>query len=419
MKKLYDLCITGGGAAGCAAAFKASKLGLKTALIEKNNYLGGLMTGGLVVPVMKTDDEEINTEFFNSVVSLAKQYNAQIEYFDLNKGWFNPEILKIVLDEILIKNGVDIFFELEPNKVNHDRKKITSIEYSSNLLSLYIESKYYIDSTGDAKIFKLAGQNFFEEKNKKQSVSLRFTMENVDVKKLRDFLIEIDPNRNVTNFAKINGEIHLTTAYTWDNKGWNLKPLFEKAVNDGVLSLFDTAYFQIFTVAGAKNQIAFNCPRLRDYNENDPLDFSKALIEARTAIKRISNFVIKYFKGFENAYISKIADITGRRETNKIIAKEQFTFEKANSNKPQKPIVCSDYPIDIHSNKKNSSILNNIGKYYMTINSLLSKDFENLYAAGRNAGTDSLMQAALRTQKSCMSMGEGIAAEIFNIIKKC
>ena len=65
----YDFCITGGGPAGCAAAYIAAKSGLKCALIEKNNYLGGLMTGGLVIPVMKSVDSKLNRDFYFKLVS--------------------------------------------------------------------------------------------------------------------------------------------------------------------------------------------------------------------------------------------------------------------------------------------------------------------------------------------------------------
>ncbi len=413
MKK-YDLLIIGGGVSGCACAYIASKLGLKTALVEKNNYLGGLATGGLVVPVMKSETSGINTEFFSDLVLNAKKYNAQIEYSDGNKGWFNPNILKIVLDDMLSKNNVDIFFETYPTSVSKSENLVKGIELSSNMLSLYIEAKYYLDSTGDSKIFQLLSEDFFENDEKKQPSSLRFIMSGVDIKKLKNFLIKIDKNKDVTNYCKINGEIHLTSAYTWDDKGWNLAPIFNNALKNGDLEPHDTSYFQIFTVAGAVGSIAFNCPRLPDYAQNDPLDYSKKIIEGRKAIYRISLFMKKYFEGFENAYISQIADMTGVRESNKIMAVKQLTYNDLFCEKPPKnPILSGTYPIDVHSNEKNSSKLLKTGKYYMEISSLKSKNYSNLYAAGRNLGADKLAHSALRTQLSCMSMGEAVAREIF------
>ncbi len=412
----YDICITGGGIAGCAAAYTGAKLGLKTVLIEKNNFLGGLMSGGLVVPVMKTNDENINVIFYSELVKNLKSIGGQVEYFDANEGWFNPELLKIALDSMLYDAGVDIFFEMNPTQVFASNNQVECINYESNMLSLSIYSKYFIDSTGDSKIFKLLGQKFYQQNEVKQPYSLRFVMANVNLEMLRDFLLEIDKNRDVTNSCIVDGQIHLTSAYTWDNKDWGLKPLFDKAIQNGDLKQFDSAYFQIFTVAGANGSVAFNCPRLRDFNPFDPLDYSNAIIEARKSIFRLSNFVKKYFKGFENAYISNIASITGKRETNKIIAKKQYTFDLMKSGMPQNPVLCGDYPIDMHSNQKDASILEKTGKYYLIIDSLLSRDYNNLYAAGRNLGATNVTQAALRTQKNCMSMGEAVSRHIYKIL---
>lgn len=409
----YDLCITGGGIAGCAAAYIAGKLGLKTILIEKNNYLGGLMTGGLVVPAMKTDTSNINTEFYTDLIQCAKKYNAQVEYKDGNKGWFNPNLLKIVLDEMLYKNNVDIMFEAEPINAISENKNLKKIEVGTRMLSLYIEAKYYLDSTGDSKIFQLLNEDFYENNLKKQPASLRFIMSGVNIKNLKDFLIKIDKNEEVTNFMENNGEIHLTSAYTWDDNGWNLKPLFNKGIKEGMLEIQDTAYFQIFTIAGAPTSIAFNCPRLEDFDPNNPIDYSKKLIYARKSIYRIANFVKKYFKGFENAYISQIADLTGIRESNKIVSGKQVNIDDLLSEvKPENPVLSGDYPIDIHSNSKNSSVLKKMNKYYIEIESLKSANYKNLYAAGRNLGADHKAQAALRVQISCMSMGEAVARDV-------
>ena len=65
----YDVIVCGGGTAGCAFAYTAGKLGLKTLLIEKNNFLGGTMTSGLVTPAMKTSDKNINTDFYKELMN--------------------------------------------------------------------------------------------------------------------------------------------------------------------------------------------------------------------------------------------------------------------------------------------------------------------------------------------------------------
>lgn len=45
--KTYDVIIVGSGIAGISASLSSARYGLKTALIEKQNILGGLATSGL------------------------------------------------------------------------------------------------------------------------------------------------------------------------------------------------------------------------------------------------------------------------------------------------------------------------------------------------------------------------------------
>ena len=61
---IYDVVVVGGGTAGCAAAYTAGMLGLKTLIIEKNIHLGGAITSALVIPAMKSNTMNINCEFY-------------------------------------------------------------------------------------------------------------------------------------------------------------------------------------------------------------------------------------------------------------------------------------------------------------------------------------------------------------------
>ena len=44
----YDLVVAGGGVAGVAAALAGARRGLRTALVEKTVWFGGLATTGLI-----------------------------------------------------------------------------------------------------------------------------------------------------------------------------------------------------------------------------------------------------------------------------------------------------------------------------------------------------------------------------------
>ena len=403
----YDVIIVGGGTAGCACAYTAAKKGLKTLLVEKNSFLGGSITSALVIPAMKTSSNAINTTFFETLYKELNDIGGAITYIDGNKGWFNPELTKIVLDKILIEAGVEILFE---SSIKEIEKKLSSyivtIESDNINSSLYemllvpVETRYLVDATGDAKICQKLNCEFLEKKS--QPINLRFIMSGINTKEFADWLLKFDKDRDVTTACEVDGKTYLSTAYTWDSgKDWALKPLFKDAIDTGVVKEEDTNYFQLFSVAGTPDSIAFNAPRL--INDQNPY------IDGRAAIFRLSNFCKKYLKGFENSYISSIANSLGIRVSNRVKGKYVYTQEDLRSGKKfNHPVVVSNYPIDIHSDKKDASTLEKVyQEYQLPIESLIVD--ENLFVVGRCISADFEAQAALRIIPSCFSMGEGLA----------
>ena len=409
----YDITIVGGGTAGCACAYIAGKLGLKVLLIEKNSFLGGSITSSLVVPAMKTSENAINTDFFDALYNKLHSIGGAITYSDGNKGWFNPELTKIVLDEMMQEAHVEIQFESYIEKIE---EKLLSyiVTINGNNNSLFenallspIDTKYLVDATGDAKICEKLNCEFLEKKS--QPINLRFIMSGVNVEKFSNWIMEFDKDRDVTTSCVVDGKTYLSTAYTWDNgRNWALKPLFKHAIQDGVITEADSNYFQLFSVAGTSDSIAFNCPRL--------LNLQNPYIEGRASILRLSNFCKKYLKGFENAYISNIANSLGVRVSNRVKGKYVYAKEDLKSGKKfEHPVVISNYPIDIHSDKKDASKLESVyQEYQLPIESLIVKN--NLFVVGRCISIDFEAQGALRIIPSCFSMGEGLAKYLKEII---
>lgn len=405
----YDVVVTGGGTAGCACAYIAAKQGLKVLLIEKNTFLGGSITSSLVVPAMKTSPNAINTEFFDTLYEKLSNINGAITYCDGNKGWFNPELTKIVLDEMLTSAGVNIIFEANIKEIEEKLSSYIATIESNNTcifskeLFAHIETKYIVDATGDAKICEKLNCEFLENENKNQPVNLRFIMSGVDTEQFAKWLMDYDKDREVTTSCKIDGNTYLSTAYTWDKgKKWGLEPLFKKGIEDGVIKEEDSNYFQIFSIAGTADSIGFNCPRLLCTSQNP-------YIAGRASILRLANFCKKYFPGFNNAHISSIANSLGVRVSRRVKGKYVYTQEDLKSGKKfETPVVISNYPIDIHSDKKDCSKLEKVyQEYQLPIESLIVKD--RLFVIGRCISADFEAQAALRIIPSCFSMGEGLA----------
>ena len=435
---MFDVVIIGGGTAGCSCAWNCAKAGLNTALIEKEAYLGGTMTGALVVPVMKSGNNQINTDFYSELIFKMKNSGNQITY-QSNPGWFNPVALKDTLKEMLVNNGVKLFLNSDIKNIKLSDHTVRGIEFSTDalsvynysiyadnihlnnadILSVYIETKYVVDSTGDLNFCEKINCNFLENNLEFPPMSLRFIMSGIDLEAFSGQLLEIDTDRNVTTVEHINGSVHLSTAYTWDsNTKWALAPLFEDAVNKGILKDSDRNYFQVFTVAGMPDSLAFNCPRIIEkLNPLSSEDIEKAYNIGKSAINRIADFCKLYFKGFENSYISHIADKVGIRASRQIKGRYLYTIDDLRSGKKfTNPAVISNYPVDIHSRNKDASVLEKNNEYQLPVESLMSYDYDNLYVAGRGLSADKLSQGALRVQASCFSMGEAVAKDIYSKI---
>ena len=426
----YDVVILGGGTAGCACAYNCGKLGLKTLLIEKKCFLGGTMTGGLVVPVMKSGENQINTDFYNLLIKKMQEVSGQVAYQG-NSGWFNPLKLKNVLLEILKNVNVEIIFNSCASNAEVKNREILSVYFetihtdkhfdANKLLSVYTEAKYVVDATGNLDFSKNINCNFLENKFEIPPVSLRFIMSGVDNNKFAQWIKEYDNDRDVTTVEYMGNEPYFSTAYTWDSdKHWALAPLFNDAVAKNVLKNTDRNYFQIFSVAGAPQSVAFNCPRLlKRYNLDSESDIESAKKEATEAIARIAKFCNIYLPGFENAYVSNIAEMLGIRAYRRIKGKYIYTIDDLRSGKKfENPAVISNYPVDIHSRDKNSSVLEMTGEYQLPIESLMSADYDNLYVAGRGLSADEMAQGALRVQASCFSMGEAVAKHIYKLLTR-
>ncbi len=413
INKTYDIVIAGGGTAGCACAYTAAKSGMKVLVIETNSFLGGSITSSLVIPAMKTSDKAINTDFYNKLYEELHNINGASTYSDGNKGWFNPELTKIVLDKLLKSAGADILFESCIDKIEKQLSSYTvSICTNNNICSnddllVHIDTKYLVDATGDAKICKKLNYEFLDEEEKKsQPVNLRFIMSGINIKEFERWITNYDTDRNVTTSCRTDNNILLSTAYTWDeNDKWALKPLFEDAVNKEIITEEDSNYFQIFSVAGTPDSVAFNCPRILNSN----ISRSDAYIKGRESILRLSDFCRQYLPGFEKAYISSIANSIGVRVSGRVKGKYIYTKEDLILGKKfDNPVVISDYPIDVHSSDKNTSKLEKVNQeYQLPIESLIVDD--NLFVIGRCISADFEAQAALRIIPSCISMGEGLA----------
>lgn len=409
MNSKWDLIVAGGGTSGVAAAISAARNGSKVLIIEKNSFLGGTATGSLVTPMMK--NIEISGILAEVIDRLTKTGNCA-KHSNGNPGWFNPEMLKCLLDDFCEENNVEVLFDTVVLGAEVKDNNITSIKCWNKGGYSDLKAKYFIDATGDADLASLAGVPFESEEH--QAFSLRFIMSNVDLDVFAQWLNDIDPDSGVTSIDYYKYEtLLLTTAHSSETSGWKLRPYFNMAVKEHVLEPSDASYFQVFSIPGQKDALAFNCPRISANKQLDPLnpqDISYAYKQGRKQIRHLVEFCKKYLQGFDDAYVSQIAPQIGIRDSRRIIGKYKLTeADILHAKKFDDPVAKSDYPVDIHGTSSGKSELIHLsaGEYYeIPLESLLPENINNLLVVGRCISATFRAQASIRIQPNCWAMGE-------------
>ncbi len=422
MNNIYDLIVVGGGTSGSAAAISAARAGAKTLLLEKNSFLGGAMTSAMVTPMMnnlsfheKIFGESVLSEVLNRLYSTKDA----VVYKDGNPAWFNPEAMKCVLDNLVLDSGAEVLFDAVVVDVVKSGDAISGVKVFHKGKTFLLEAKYFIDATADANIAYMAGVGFesgYQGKN--QYVSLRFSLGGIDVEKFASWLEENIVQNDVSNVYRCDdGEIYLSVGFSYNNKLYpKINLIIEKAISSGDITADDLNYFQCFSVPNQGGTLAFNCPRISlDIDTLSVFDTTKALILGRKKIRKLAGFLKKYFPGFEESYISNIANELGVRDSRRINAKYILTKDDIISGKSfENNMVDSDYPIDVH--QKDEEIKYVKMPYSVPLESCLVNEFKNLAVVGRCVGADFYAQAALRIQPNCFAMGEYVGGYVSSLV---
>ena len=172
--KSYDLVVIGGGVAGCAAALAAARRGVKTALIEKSVGMGGLATNGLVLVYLALCDGLGHQVSYGITEELLKKSNTYgpFDPKDWQDGvcryeaFFSPASLILALDEMLLQEGIDLWFDTVLTDAEKDAdNRVRAIEVFNKSGKIKLEAKCFIDGTGDADLAYICGNDCLTSTN--------------------------------------------------------------------------------------------------------------------------------------------------------------------------------------------------------------------------------------------------------------
>ncbi len=196
--KHYDIVVCGGGIAGVAAALAASRRNKKVLLIEKQSVLGGLATSGLIyiyLPISDDRDKVIASSITEELMIRCQEYGP----FSLGEKWggegvgnpgnsrdryrccFSPAGYMLTLEKMVRESGTELLLETTVTGVRTNaQNRIEEIEIFCGCEKEQISADCFIDATGGAYLFRMAGAQVFPETNYHNPWVMEVNAENKD-----------------------------------------------------------------------------------------------------------------------------------------------------------------------------------------------------------------------------------------------
>ena len=410
----YDLIVCGGGMTGFAAAVTAARHGIKTAIIEKMGCLGGVATSCGVNQFLagrKYDEKTgkirravggIFDELTDRLIARGDAIDPDTIDIHFNPhGWyprmlagipFDHEKLKLLLDEMCLEAGVDLYYFTNLIDVKAEDQRITHVIVHNKSGLFALEACYIVDATGDADLAVFSGCRTIKGRSEDHLMTpatLEMHVEGVDWKAYVEY-------QNAHQSPKLVEIIkHLKDAGEWDF----FTDIFI------AIQLTEPDVFMVNTI------------RQKGVDGTDGNSLTQAMIEGRKENLKLFGIMKKHFPGFAQARIRKIFENIGIRETRRIVGKHTVTIQEALQGQTYHDCVASTtYNFDLldpviqshdpmmgdvanpHDKREHEAI-------QIPYRSMLPEPVTNLIVAGRCVSVEREVLGPVRIMGPCMGMG--------------
>lgn len=416
----YDVVVVGGGLTGIIAAVAAAKNGSKTILIESKAFLGGVGTMGLPLQgFFDVDNSKIISGIPDEFLARMKQRNAVSDFIqcEMHNPFviIDPEMVKLVSQEMILENGVDLLLHTLATDVMIENGVIKGLFIENKSGRQFIEGKIFIDSSGDGDVAYRAGASFTigrETDERTQASTLVFQLDNVDVQKLVLEVLRYPDKYDISPILPRKQFLYNTKHIMV-----GLKLLIQKAQKDGIVGIpWDRV---CYITSLHPNCVHINMVHTDGKFAADGKELTEIEVDGRSQIPVIHKVLREYVPGFENSIYTQSAAWTGIRETRHIIGEYVLSASDVEEGKiPESSVVIGGYPIDIHAqangNEEESLDFRKIRPFGIPYGCLLPKGILNLLVAGRCISATQRSMASARVMATCMGMGQaaGLSASL-------
>lgn len=428
-----DVVVLGGGPGGLPAAVAAARAGYKTVVVERYGVLGGLATSCLMGPFFgyapvegryaPNKQERVDTRDYIILGGIPVELVRRLQkiggaldddHIDWDAIRFDPELFKIVCDQICLDAGVKIILHAWAVGTIVENNRIKAVIVESKSGRQVVTGKIFIDGTGDADIAAFAGVKY--NKGRKadgltQSMGTRFRIGNVRPRTQE----EIDEGNALVSEAIKAGRLHCRSTNWVDEVGSTIReteltPDTTRAAGDGT----------------------------------DVMDLTRAELKIRRDTMEMMDFLKEKVPGFEEAYLIDFPFQVGVRETRQIVGEYQLSDDDVlGTRKHDDGIAKGCWWVDVHCPPGNITpwdartslcselcrveefkgvqcvmkskyrdqlapkpFLRENDHYDIPYGTLVPKGIDNLLVSGRAISATHLAMSSIRVIGTCFALGE-------------
>lgn len=385
-----DVLVCGGGVAGSMAAVAAARHGSRTILVERYGFLGGNATAGAVSQFnswQTANGRRVVAGLAAEVVARLTRLGAARphETFVMSNGHkmdrveYQPEVLKLVLDEMVAEAGVQPLLHASILEVTADGRQIETVRLLTKGGAVAVRPRVLIDTSGDIDALKRAGARFLElgEGEALQPATMMFRFGPIDFARF-----DAIPPAGMAALAK---------------QGFEQGLLARAALHCARDPFTRDAWFNISRLA---------------VDATDVLALGRAEIEGRRQAWNAARFLKEAVPGCADGQLVAFGTQVGVRETRRIEGDHVLTAEEL-----LEPVQFADavaagaYPIDIHPTAGGGLTYQTFGDdhaYQIPYRSLIPTAFDNALTAGRGVSATHEALAAIRVMTISMAVGQAV-----------
>ncbi len=439
----YDVVVAGGGPAGCCAALAAARGGAKTLVIERNAFLGGMLTGGMVgssglytvAPSSLAHYAEIRRRLGKDPdsVQLIKGIPREIMrrlietgggagYLDEVPAYVCVHVpsLKLLLLKMMEEAGVDIVFYAQGVRPLLDGNTVSGVIIQGKGDREAVEAKVVVDATGDGDIAASAGAEYCfgrAEDGEAINMTVMFSIGGIDMHRYFASEVAPYPDQTLAWPPVTSGELlsdMLRSHSYWLSSSGDLsnRPQIPAELRDEIDKYTWSSNHSrghIFACPSPiRDELYINVTEVFKKDGTDSWQITDAIKESHKQMELTAKMYKLAVPGFENSYIREVAPLMGIRETRRITGDYVLNGDDVRAcRKFADGIAGSGHPIDISEDNKGVFEKLQGGEWFdVPYRSILVKDMDGIITAGRCISTDHDALGAVRPTATCMALGE-------------